>query len=83
MGKGKQLNTRVSPEAFKAMMQKCADGSCSTYEYLRQLVHDDVGLDVDGRVPGDPVIAAEPLKQTELTENERESKPEGITVTRE
>lgn len=78
MGKGKQLNTRVSPEAFKAMMQKCADGSCTTYEYLRQLIHADVGLNVDGKVPRDP----EPV-QTELTENERESKPEGIKITRE
>ena len=83
MGKGKQLNTRVSPDAFQALMQKCADGSCTTYEYLRQLVHADVGLDVDGRVPGDPVIEAEPLVQMELTENERESKSEGIKITRE
>lgn len=72
MGKGKQLNTRVSPEAFQVLMQKCADGSCTTYEYLRQLIHADVGLNVDGRVPEDPVIEAEPLKQTELTKNERD-----------
>ena len=71
MDKGKQLNTRVSPEAFKAMMQRCADGGCSTYEYLRQLVHADVGLDVDGKALGDAVVEAELLIQTELTENER------------
>jgi len=71
MVKGRQLNTRVSPEAFKVMMQKCADGGCSTYEYLRQLVHADVGLDVDGKGPRDPSLDADLLIQTELTENER------------
>lgn len=71
MTKGRQLNTRVSPEAFKAMMQKCANGGCSTYEYLRQLVHTDVGLDVDGQGPMELEVDAEPLVQTELIKNER------------
>lgn len=63
--KNRQMTTRVSPQAYKKLMQKCADGGCSTYEYLRQLVHADVGLDVDEDIIEDPV-------QTELiVKNER------------
>lgn len=47
------LNTRVSPETYKALLQKCADGGCSTYEYLRQLVHIDVGIGAEA-VPEEP-----------------------------
>ncbi len=43
-----QLNTRIDPEAYKLLMLKCADQGCSTYKYLQQLIHTDVGLDVDG-----------------------------------
>ena len=62
MVKNRQMNTRVSPEAYQKLMQKCADEGCSTYEYLRQLVHDDVGVEV---------VPVEGPKQTELIENER------------
>ena len=48
MGKNRVITTRVSPEAYKKMLQKCADGGCSPYEYFRNLVHSDVGLNVDG-----------------------------------
>lgn len=41
-----QLNTRIDPEAYKLLMLKCADQGCSTYKYLQQLVHENVGHDV-------------------------------------
>ena len=40
----KLMATRVSPDVYKKLLQKCADGGCSTYEYLRSLVLADVGL---------------------------------------
>ena len=46
MVQGQHLNTRVSQKAYKALLQKCADKGCSPYEYLRQLVYADIGLDV-------------------------------------
>lgn len=48
MGRNRVITTRVSPEAYKKMLQKCADGGCSPYEYFRHLVNEDVGLNVDG-----------------------------------
>ena len=53
MGRLQQLNTRINPEAYKLLMLKCADQGCSTFEYVRRLVHADVGLDVNGDVPED------------------------------
>ncbi len=69
MVKGQHLNTRVSPEAYQALLRKCADGGCTPYEYVRQLIHSDVGLDVDGDVPEDHEVL-DPV-QTELVKNER------------
>lgn len=75
------MATRVSPEIYKKLLQKCADGGCSTYEYLRQLVHLDVGLDEDEDVPEEPV---DEVVQTELkVEDERNPVENGIIVTRE
>jgi len=51
MGQNRVITTRVSPVAYKKLLQKCADEGCSTYEYFRQLVHADVGLSVDRDVP--------------------------------
>jgi len=45
--KGKHLNTRVSPEAYQALLRKCADGNCSPYQYLKKLIEADVGIGVD------------------------------------
>jgi len=72
MVRDQHLNTRVSPEAYKALLQKCADGGCSTYEYLRQLVHADVGLDVDGDVPEDLDRVQEPVQPELIVKNERD-----------
>ena len=75
MVKGQHLNTRISQEAYKKLMQKCADGGCSTYEYLRHLVYADVGFIVE-----EP-LATENIIQTELNEeNERYIKT-GIRIT--
>ena len=54
-------------------MQKCGEEGCSTYEYLRQLVHDDVGVEVVPYVPQKPEEEPEEApKQTELiVEDER------------
>ena len=61
------MTTRVSPEAYKKLMQKCGEEGCSTYEYLRKLVHDDVGVEVVPYVPQKPAEDPEELpKQTEL-----------------
>ena len=66
MVKGQHLNTRVSPEAYQALLRKCANGGCTPYEYVRRLIHSDVGLDANGDVPEDQ----DPV-QTELVKNER------------
>ena len=67
------MTTRVSEEAYKELLQKCADRGCSTYEYLRQLVHADMGFNVDGDVPEKPV---------EEEKEEDEPVREGIKVYR-
>lgn len=82
MVKGQHLNTRVSPQAYQALLRKCADGECTPYEYVRRLIHADVGLDNDGDVPEDLDEVQEPV-QTELkVENEHESESNGIKITR-
>ena len=58
--KGQHLNTRVSPEAYQKLLRKCADGGCTPYEYVRQLIHADVGLDKNGDVPEDLDEVQEP-----------------------
>ena len=72
------------------MLQKCADGGCSPYEYYRNLVYSDVGLNVEGidKVVIDdekPIVEPEeePISEEEKKEIEHESKPNGITITRE
>jgi len=87
MGQNRVITTRVSPAAYKKLLQKCADGGCSTYEYFRQLVHTDVGLNAENvLVPGDEKPLVEPEEepvQTELkVENEHESESNGIKITR-
>jgi len=67
------MTTRVSAEAYQKLMQKCADGGCSTYEYLRQLVHDDVGVEVVPYVPQKPAEDPEVPKQTELSVKDERS----------
>lgn len=62
------MTTRVSPEAYRRLLQSCADQGCSTYQYLRQLVHADVGLDTEGAVIPDPEEVQDPV-QTELKVN--------------
>jgi len=70
MVRGQHLNTRVSPEAYKSLLQKCADRGCTPYEYVRRLVHADVGLDVDGDVPADLEEGQEPVQTELIVENE-------------
>ncbi len=61
------MTTRVSAEAYQKLLQKCAEGEgCSTYEYLRKLVHDDVGVEVVPYVPQEPT--EEPKKEKTLLE---------------
>jgi len=73
MMKGRHLNTRISQRAYKEVLLKCADGGCSPYEYIRQLIHADVGLDVEGDVPQELEEGSEAPIQTELIEkNERD-----------
>lgn len=68
MVRDQHLNTRISPEAYKKLLQKCANGGCTPYRYLRQLIHTDVGVDVDGVFLAE--VQEEPV-QTELKdENE-------------
>jgi len=43
----KPLSTRVEPETYSALLLKCSEKGCSTYEYLRALVVADVGPVVD------------------------------------
>jgi len=71
MVKGQHLNTRVSPEAYQALLRKCADGGCTPYEYVRQLIHSDMGLDVNGDVPEDLPEVPVPVQMELKSENER------------
>jgi len=80
MGRNRVITTRVSPEAYKKMLQKCADGGCSPYEYYRNLVYSDVGLNVEGVdidkvVPADenPIVEEEPVPEEEEKEDERDN----------
>jgi len=80
MVRDKPMTTRVSQEAYKVLLQKCADRGCSTYEYLRQLVHEDTGLaEENGSAAPAPVVPK--LNQTELIA-EDEPVREGIKITR-
>ena len=72
MVKGQHLNTRVSPEAYQALLRKCADGGCTPYEYVRQLIHSDMGLDVNGDVPEDLGEVQEPVQKELELGNERD-----------
>ena len=38
----RMLTTRVSDDVYTKVLRKCADGGCSTYDYLRMLVETDV-----------------------------------------
>jgi len=69
------MTTRVSPEAYRTLLQKCADRGCSTYDYLRWLVHADVGLNADGDVPAEE----EPVQTELIDEDERVER--GIRIT--
>ena len=76
MGQNRVITTRVSPAAYKKLLQKCADGGCSTYEYFRQLVHTDVGLNEAEPVPE---IEAEPVPDPEEPkEEEKEDERDNI-----
>ena len=66
MTRNKSVTFRVTPEKYKALLQKCADHGCSTYEYVRKLVYADIAGETGVTI--DPV---EDPKQTELIkENE-------------
>jgi len=68
---GKQVTTRVSLDVYKKVLQKCADGGCSPYEYFRQLVRADVADHVQDPVE-EPVEDPAQTKIPELLkENER------------
>jgi len=67
MVNGQHLNTRISQEAYKKLMQKCSEEGCSTYEYLRQLVNADIGLLVE-EDPEEPAGKQTLLKR--MLENE-------------
>lgn len=71
-----QLNTRIDPEAYKLLMMKCADQGCSTYKYLQQLVHADVGIDVEAAAVQESGVQEAPGPvQTELkAENESDER---------
>ena len=78
MGRNRVITTRVSPEAYKKMLQKCADGGCSPYEYFRHLVYADIRLNEAEPVPEieaepvpEPEEPDEEMKQTELVKNGR------------
>jgi len=78
MVRDQQLNTRITPEAYKALLAKCSDQGCSTYAYLRQLVHKDVEVPED--TPAENNLGAPALGQTELKE-ENESDEGRIVIT--
>lgn len=61
MVRDQHLNTRVTPEAYQALLRKCADQGCTPYKYIRQLVHADVGLDIHGDVPEETDVEADAL----------------------
>ena len=63
MVRDQHLNTRVSQEAYKVLLLKCADEGCTPYRYVRQLIHADAGLDPEGEAVQD---SGEVPKQTEL-----------------
>lgn len=42
MVRDQHLNTRIRPEAYKALLVKCADEGCSTYTYVRNLIHSHI-----------------------------------------
>lgn len=65
MVRDQQLNTRITPKAYKALLAKCSDQGCSTYAYLRQLVHGDVGVPEDPKENG---LGSPATGQTELKE---------------
>jgi len=65
MVRDQQLNTRITPEAYKALLAKCSEAGCSTYKYLRQLVHENVGVPED---PQENSLGAPAPGQTELKE---------------
>jgi len=76
MGRNRVITTRVSPEAYKKMLQKCADGGCSPYEYYRNLVYADVGINEAEPVPeieADPVPEPEEPVPEEEKEDERDN----------
>jgi len=66
MVRDQHLNTRVSQEAYKALLLKCSDQGCTPYRYLRQLIHADVGLDPEGDVIQEPVAKEEEKVQKVL-----------------
>ena len=68
MVRDKSVTTRVSPEAYKALLQKCANGGCSPYEYLRQLVQEDMGF--TGEAP-------DQMEQTELKNQDEQRRDDG------
>lgn len=72
MVKSQHLNTRVSPEAYQALLRKCAEGGCTPYEYVRRLIHSDMGLDVNGDVPEDLGEVQEPVQKELSVKNERD-----------
>lgn len=37
-----QITTRVSPENYSKMLRRCADGNCTPYQYLQNLVVEDL-----------------------------------------
>jgi len=80
MGQNRVITTRVSPAAYKKLLQKCADGGCSTYEYFRQLVHTDVGLNEAIPVPEiEAESVPEPVPEPEEpNEEEKEDERDDI-----
>jgi len=55
------------------MLQKCADGGCSPYEYFRHLVNEDVGLNEADPVP-EPEEPEEEEKEIERDNIEKRYK---------
>jgi len=69
MVRDQHLNTRITPEAYKNLLNKCADRGCTPYTYLRELIHADVKPDVLEE-PED-LGEEEPVPEEEENEDER------------
>lgn len=63
----KSMTTRVKAETYNQILQRCIDNNCTTYQYLRNLVEDDIKNNL-----GDGSESEQVPQQTELIENERD-----------